>query len=335
MGLLTVVKAHKAGIALTIGFISGAAALIETGRKSATKTPKIIEEHKKNVEDVRKAFMLDEREKSDLSTEEKKQYDKNLIKVYKHTAWELVKTYALALGFTVLSATCFLYSYHVIKAQYVALSAAYTALSDKFDNYRENVRLKYGDQADFDCMNDIGTQTLEIKNGKNKETFSIQDADITFTFDDTWDNFMKTDAGYNSAYVKNILEIAQDKLDGNSVYGITIEEIVDSFGSTKLREAELPLDWRIVGYEPGDEIEVELKYYEGKYVNYMGEIAAPPITLIFKNPHPVLTKIKPNDETAALLEDTYKGYMYDVRMKAEEEARLSMPDVKEEGEQYE
>ena len=332
VGIVKFVKAHKAAIALTAGLVSGAAALIETGRKSATKTPKILEEHKKNVEDVKKAFMLDEREKEDLSKEEKRQYDKNLIKVYKHTAWELFKTYALALGFTLLSATCFLYSYHILKAQYVALSAAYTALSDKFDKYRESVRLKFGEQADFDCINSIGSDWIEVGKGKDKETLPVQGPDVVWTYDDTWDNFMKTDAGYNSAYLKNIIEIAQTKLDDNAVYGITIEEIIDSFGSTKLREAKLPIDWKILGYEPGDEIEIEYKYHEDTYINYMGEKSAPPITVIFKNAHPILTKIKPNDENALILEDCYKAHMYNIQMKAEEEARYAMPDAKDETE---
>lgn len=343
-GIKTVGKfiyAHRAGIALTAGFITGGAALIETARKSTKNTPGILEEHKKNIAEVKRVAKLDERPKEEMTKEEKKYYDKQLLKVYKNTGAKLVKNYALAGGFALTSAACFGYSYKVLRAECIALTSAYTALSEKFEKYRSNIRDTYGDEADFKAMNDIGDGWVEVGKGKSKEKFSTSThtEDVMFVFDNTWEGFEMRDSGFNIAVVKNNLELIQSKLDNYSVDNFTIEDIVDCFGDTRIgdRKNGLPMDYKVLGYLPGDTIEYEMDHSraEAHFLDAKG-VMAPPITITFKNAHPVLSAARPGDDAAKAMEDAYMGYLYEAKRRSEEAVEMKVLEknsvVKEEGE---
>lgn len=314
-----VLYAHRAGITLTVGLISGGAALIEVARKSTKNTPKILEDHNEAVEDLKELYP----NKEDLTKEEKKQYDTELIGIYKSTAWKLCKNYALAGGLTAVSATCILYSYKCIKGQYVAVSTAYAALSNKFDAYRENIRENYGEQADFNAMNDISSEQVEVGKGKTKTKHYVRNyGPISFTFDDTWgETFDRYDAGYNFTYIESVISKAQLKLDENTTSGILLEDIISCFGSVKNedRRSVLPIDYQVLGYLPGDQIEVEFSY-DRKVAQALtnNKLKASPITLTFTNVKPILSAIKPNDENAKILEDIYAGALYNISMDAEQ-----------------
>ena len=60
-GLVKIGKAiykHRAGIAVTVGVVTGVACVVETARKSVKNTPWILDEHEEKMEDL-KEFDID------------------------------------------------------------------------------------------------------------------------------------------------------------------------------------------------------------------------------------------------------------------------------------
>ena len=206
-GLVKIGKAiykHRAGIAVTVGVVTGVACVVETAHKSVKNTPWILDEHEEKMEDLKAKYMRrDENDnevlKEELTDAEVKEFKKAKIKVYKETGWALTKNYAVALGLGAVSITSTLYSYKVIKGQYVAVSTAYAALSDKFGKYRNNIVEAYGETADFNAMNDIQTVTETDKKGNVTKTTYLskrEGTDVKITLDNSyWGCFDMTNAG--------------------------------------------------------------------------------------------------------------------------------------------
>lgn len=323
-----VLYANRAGIAMTVCLASGVAALIDGCIKSTKNTPTIIKEHKDAVDTMKCDFV----DKEKMTKNEKKEYDKQLCGIYRHTAFRMCKNYGLTIGFAGISVGSGIYGYKVKKKEcanlakaVTSLSAMYTGLYDKFENYRENIRETYGEEADFKAMQNVKEKEVKTSNGKTKKVSSQNYLeDVYFIFDSSWDAFDRWNHKYNINELNRRMRFVQsDKLDNNAVAGITLDEIVTSFGCKETRREKLPYEWTLLGYLPGDQIEYEVEYdteYAFQFIEGSGSarVPAPPIKVTFKDVSLVASKINPGDKTAIMLEDCYAGAMYNRQMEAEE-----------------
>lgn len=331
------IYARRAGIATGTAVVAGISAVAHACVKSTKNTPKILEEHKKEIAEVKSSF----KPKEELAKEEKKEYDKAVLKVYAHTTGKLCKNYAVTAGLTAISAGCALYSYKTLKNKNAnlekacaALSAAYTGVCKKFDSYRDYVIDNYGEEADFKAMNAVAG-SFDVKEGKKKETYTVQNTqldDITFVFDNRWKEFREYDADNNIMMVNLIMRTMQDKLDRNAVDGVTINQIIKGFGE-EVRDTFVT-GWDLIGYLPGDQIEYETDYDHSYWMNnkFGDNIPAPCITITLKNPTYVASAMKPNDPFAKVAEDTYAGYLYNLQMDIEERMNDIAPEKINHGE---
>lgn len=322
---------RRAGITTCVAVTSGVAAVIHAGVKSTKNTPKILDEHKEKLAEVKSSF----KPKEELTKEEKKVYDKEILKVYLGTTGKLCKNYAVTTGLVAVSAGCSIYSYKTMRNKNAkleeacaVLSAAYTGVCKKFDSYRDYVVDNYGEEADFKAMNAVAG-SFDVKEGKRKETYSVQNSqldDITFVFDNRWKEFREYDADNNIMMVNLIMRTMQDKLDRNAVDGITINQIIKGFGE-EVRDTFVT-GWDLIGYLPGDQVEYEVDYDHAYWMDnkYGDDIPAPPITIRLKNPTYVASAMKPNDPFAKVAEDTYAGYLYNLQMDIEERLQEIAPE---------
>lgn len=326
-GLVKIGKAiykHRAGIAVTVGVVTGVACVVETARKSVKNTPWILDEHEEKMEDLKVKYMRrDENDnevlKEELTDAEVKEFKKAKIKVYKETGWALTKNYAVALGLGAVSITSTLYSYKVIKGQYVAVSTAYAALSDKFGKYRNNIVEAYGETADFNAMNDIQTVTETDKKGNVTKTTYLskrEGTDVKITLDNSyWGCFDMTNAGNTIINFKAMMAEQQHRLESGAIQGITLASIADQLGCY-IPFDNMPLDWKILGYAANEIIDFDIAYDTNKAnwerLPYSDSLMVPPIEITFKNVSPVLSVINPGNDEYAILENTYKNMVNDV-----------------------
>lgn len=334
------VYAHRAGISTGVAVTAGVSAVVHACVKSTKNTPRILEEHKVKMEETRSSF----KPKEELSKEEKKEYDKAVFKVYASTTGKLCKNYAVTAGLTALSVGGAICSHKFHKQEEaklakkcMALSAMYTGICNKFDSYRDYITEEYGEEADFKAMNAV-KGSFDVKEGKRKETYTTQTAqldDITFVFDNRWKEFRKYDADNNVMMINLIMRTMQDKLDRNAVDGITVNEIIKSFGE-EVKDTFVT-GWDLIGYLPGDQVEYEIDYDHSYWINnpYGDCLPAPPITITLKNPTYVASAMKPNDPFAKVAEDTYAGYLYNMQMEIEERINEIVPEKVNHGDDME
>lgn len=144
MNILSVVKTtasvakcwtvkHAPELLLSAGVLSGAAAII-SAVKAGEKNETILDIHVMDLNEVKSSA---ECNKSDVA------------KVYARTGMEFTKAYAPVAAFAVLSTTCFLASYGIMKKRYVTLATAYTALQNSFKLYRQRVVEADGREKDL------------------------------------------------------------------------------------------------------------------------------------------------------------------------------------------
>lgn len=314
---------NKAAIAFGVGTVTGVAALVETVRKSR-KTVDILDEHKANIESVRKAYFIDERDKKDMPKEERKRYDSDRFKVYWNTTKKLGKNYAVAGGLAATSFFSFRYSYKttvklLAKAEERAAvaTAAASAIAKKYDDYRQEVRDRYGDNVDFEIMNHIDEGWTEVKEGKKKLQFKTQgvlDEDLSFTFDKIHGkDFDVFNHIYNVCKVQAIINEAQARLDMHKIDGILLKDIIKDMTDLNAVGIITPVEWEVMGYEAGDQIEYDLIYDENiakasdlrRWDDYGNRIDAPEIKVIFKHTTPVLKKIYIGDDFRGAMEDAF------------------------------
>ena len=310
---------HRAGIAITFGVVTGIACVIETAVKSVKNTPWILDEHEEKMEDLKVKYMRKDENgkdilKEELTDAEVKEFKKAKVKVYKETTWSLTKNYAVAFGLGAISITSTLYSYNVIKGEYVAVSTAYAALSDKFIKYRGNIVETYGEMADFNAMNDIKTEVETDKKGNVTKTTYLskrEGTDITITLDNSyWKCFDMTNAGNTLMTVKSMILEQQNRIETGAIDGVTLATIANKLGCF-IPFDNMPVDWIMLGYAENDVIDYDISYDANKAhwqkLPYSDTLMVPPIEITFHNVSPVLSKINPGDIGKLAQENDYKA----------------------------
>lgn len=121
----------------------GIGALIASGVVAAVRTQKLeeaLDVHDQTQEVVRTQYT------SAVTTEE--QYNRDLLKLYTTTAWNITKIYAPAIGLAAVGSASVLYSHGVMKRRNAALVAAYGVLERAYSAYRGRVQESIGEEAE-------------------------------------------------------------------------------------------------------------------------------------------------------------------------------------------
>lgn len=130
---------------LTIGSAIGFVATVVVACKQTTKVQPVLEEHKKNIDIIHKAENVVEIKYTD---EEIKELKKAKVETYANTAGSIAKIYAVPAIIGTLTLIAMFESDNIARKRKLEASAAYAALNKAFQNYRENVIERYGEEVD-------------------------------------------------------------------------------------------------------------------------------------------------------------------------------------------
>ena len=165
-------KNHAPELLLAGGTISFVATVV-TASHATLKATEVLEEHQEKMRDIKTA-------QAQTTDEEYSEADirKDTIVVYTKTSLALAKRYAIPVGCAALSLTCFFASYGIMKKRYVALGAAYTALNESFQLYRQRVIEDKGQEADLYYLTGVKASSITEKdeNGDKVKKTVIKDA---------------------------------------------------------------------------------------------------------------------------------------------------------------
>lgn len=90
------------------------------------------------------------------------EYSKALAKAYAHGGWVFVKAYAPAAVMEILGITLISASHHEMKTRYASATAAFNALQQSFNHYRQGVIADYGRDADLKYRYGIENKKVEV-----------------------------------------------------------------------------------------------------------------------------------------------------------------------------
>ena len=212
--------------------------------KATTKVNDILEETRKQVDDVHN--VLD----SDVITEEEYNNDdakKDLAIIYTQTGVKLIKLYAPSVIVGALSITGILASHKILKKRNVALTAAYATIDRSFKEYRGRVVERFGKELDRELRYNIKAQEIEEKtvdkNGNEtieKKTISVVDPNMYSDYARIFDNGSMgwtKDPEYNLMFLKLQQNQANDRLRAQGY--LFLNDVYDMLGIPRTKAGQI------------------------------------------------------------------------------------------------
>lgn len=155
-----------------IFFGIGGIAAITYGTYKAVKTGpeahRILDNHKARMDEVVQCVELGAQHKLDYTRKNK---IKDTAIIYAQTTADLAKLFAPSIFMYGLGVLSICQSHRILTKRNAALAASYAALKKSYDDYREQVATKYGEEYDTRTANHIGNEHVNIadENGEIKE----------------------------------------------------------------------------------------------------------------------------------------------------------------------
>ena len=220
------IKKHSPEILVVVG-VAGVITSAVMACKATTKATDVIEEHKKEMDDIH--FVSET--KSEKYSEEDLQ--KDTVIVYTQTAVKLAKLYGPSVAIGAASIACIIGSHNILTKRNAALAAAYTAVDKTFKEYRNRVVDRFGKEVDKQLRYNIKAKEFEEttvdENGNEKtetvtkDVAEIHNSDYAKFFDESCPGWTK-DAEQNKYFLlcqqnyANEMLKAQGYLFLNDVY---------------------------------------------------------------------------------------------------------------------
>lgn len=216
-------------------FVGGVTAGVASTVMACRATLKLSDVLAQSEELRDKAEMLHERAKDDIALEyTDKQYAKDLTVIKVRTILNVSKLYAPAAGLAMISVGLLTGSHITLNRRNASLTAAYAAVDQAFDKYRERVKEQLGDDADRDFRYGTRTveETTETADGKKKVVKHTRVANGTPSqyarfFDQLCPDWKKNPE-YNMIFLKAQQNYANDLLQARG--HVFLNEIYDMLG---------------------------------------------------------------------------------------------------------
>lgn len=240
------VKKHSPEILAAVGVVGTVTSAV-MACKATTKVSDILEETKKQVDDVHMVL-----EDENITDEKYSETDanKDLAIIYAQTGVKFVKLYGPAVVLGVLSIGCMLSSNHILRKRNIALAAAYTAVDKTFKDYRGRVVERFGQDVDRELKYGIKakkiTETvIDEETGKEKKvknTVDVIDEDITGYsdyarfFDELNPNYEKN-AEFNLMFLRARQQYANDLLISRGY--LFLNDVYDMIGIPRTKAGQI------------------------------------------------------------------------------------------------
>lgn len=201
--------------------VAGVAGVVTSGVmacKATLKAEGILEEAKQKINAINEV-KEDHIEDGEYT---EKDYKKAVAMTYTSTGVELAKLYGPAVMLASVSIGCLVGSNRILNKRNVALTAAYSAVSNSFKDYRDRVIDRFGKELDRELKYGLKAKEIEEtivdENGKEKtvkSTVNVVDpnmhSEYARFFDDGCKGWEK-DAEFNLMFLRQVQEQANKKL---------------------------------------------------------------------------------------------------------------------------
>ena len=212
--------------------------------KATTKVNDILEETRKQADDVHNVLDSDVVSEDEYNNDDAK---KDLAIIYTQTGVKLIKLYAPSVIVGALSITGILASHKILKKRNVALTAAYATIDRSFKEYRGRVVERFGKELDRELRYNIKAQEIEEKtvdkDGNEtveKKTISVVDPNMYSDYARIFDNGSMgwtKDPEYNLMFLKLQQNQANDRLRAQGY--LFLNDVYDMLGIPRTKAGQI------------------------------------------------------------------------------------------------
>lgn len=169
-------------------------------------------------------------------TQEMLEHDKRIIRI--RTARDIVKAYAPAVILGAAGIACLTKSHDILAKRNAALMAAYVAIDEAFNKYRERVVEKYGEEADRNFRYGTRQETVQDENDHRKHhevtRVSLDEPSMYARFFDPLSTNWSVDPEVNFMFLRMQQNWANDRL---KIKGhVFLNEVYDALGLGRSKE---------------------------------------------------------------------------------------------------
>lgn len=209
-------KKHSPEILIAVGAVSIVTGTIQAC-KATLKMQDVLETTSDNLEKIHglEDGSLKVKE-GETYTEEDARKDKTTV--YIQTAVKAIKLYGPSIVLIGGGLGCMIGSHIIMCRRYGAAVAAYSAVTTAFNEYKDRVKERFGEQTQYELEHGVKAEEVETtdENGnKKKETAYVTEKMIkhpySVIFDESNPNWER-DSGYNLIFIKNVEDAANRKL---------------------------------------------------------------------------------------------------------------------------
>ena len=256
LSLLGLKTKKNAPTLMVIGGVAGLVATTVLACKATLKVDEVLQQPREDLDKIND--YVEEHGYSEEYTEKDATRDKILC--YRNVVVGIAKLYAVPIALGVLSVTSILYSHKLISKRNAALTAAYSALSESFKDYRGNVIEKYGKEEDRKLyyglkekeiekpvLDEDGNPTGETTTETVEEVTNSHISDYAKFFDECCPAWSK-DSERNLMFLKAQQNYANDLLHARGY--VFLNEVYDLLGIPKTSAGQI-IGW-IDNTEHGD-----------------------------------------------------------------------------------
>lgn len=221
-------KKHSPAILTGIGIVGTIVSIIMAS-KATLKLEETLDTSKQHMDDIK--------ESKDTLTE--KEYKKELANAYLKSSVAIGRLYLPTVAVATASISCLLGAQGILSGRNVALMAAYKAVEESYDQYRQRVIDELGKDKDVEFKYGLRKEKVTVeytdedgKKKKKKEEIAVVDEDVFHKysqyaryFDELNPNWEKS-AEYNLLFLRKAQDYANDLLRArghvflNEVYDI-------------------------------------------------------------------------------------------------------------------
>lgn len=248
---------------MVVGAAIGGVTATVLACKATLKAQDILAEHKDSVEKIHEAkdkVDTGEIQLSEGETYTEKDMKDDITKQYLKTGLKLAKVYAPAVGLGAASLGCMFGSHHIMSKRNATLTAAYIALEQTYNSYKNRVTDRFGERVQHELEQNIKAVEVESKkvdeNGveeviKEYKDVAEQADDLwSLIFDETVDTWQR-DADLNRNYLLLMESAANKRLRTQG--HLFLNEVLSMIGTHGGQSLRTPTG-QIVGwiYDPND-----------------------------------------------------------------------------------
>lgn len=228
-----IIQKHSPEILLTVGIVGLVGATV-MACKASTKAEFVIDTAKDKIDEVHEALEITDGK----GKYTQKDAQKDMVIIYTQTAVDFGKLYGPSVLLGAASIACILGAYGIMKKRNVALMAAYKAVEQSFNTYRQRVIEEYGPEKDFQYKTGIRSEEVQVvevdENGKkikSKKTVETIDPNTISQyarfFDEASTQWSKTPE-YNLTFLRVQQNHANDLLHSRG--HVFLNEVYDMLG---------------------------------------------------------------------------------------------------------